>query len=476
MVLSKEIMIENNPSQTRSFTVAFAFLICLIAGIWVWYIFQVDPILPMYDQYPLLQEFDQGKKEGFSLGLLWSSKGGHVYPGYKLTFFLNCMFFGFLPKLEIFLSIFTFGLAVFYITNIFASELTLPKPIVILFGLMVMLLFMNWQTVYLSTYSLVAARLMNFSLFVLTSVLCFRFLSISNMPGKDYLLKGMVFFLIVCLTILFFGRGWGIAAALAMIALTGLHFMSNWIQNGFRINQHIVVLISLLIVLPVYFARLESGSDGPLDVMKAGAFALNKFGHAGLRMFDNGISLNVMVNSAVSVLFLILTTLFSLNYMFREQITKAVWIALFLIYFSILATLLVTASRYTGSPFYPRHNMETSMGWAGMVFLLVKFLDGQLKGRFRQVLPALLIAMFAVPAAYGNFKNYSTHKYLKNFNLRVKDNFIAAYTNPAAFDKNFSSMACPRNRETCLSIIDIMKEHGVSQSVVESAKPLPVSN
>jgi len=464
----------SNTSHNQNLSAIFAILTALLAGVWVWYIFQVNPVLPMHDQYPLLEEFQKFKKDGFSFALLWDSKGGHVYPGYKLTFFLNSSFFGFSPKLEIFVSILAFAAAVFFIVRSFASELKLPAIIVILFGLAVILLFMNWQTVNLSTYSLIAARLMNFSLFVLTSVMCFNFLSASKMDGKKFSIRGGIFFGVLCVSILFFGRGWGMAATFAMVALTGLHFLSNWIQKGdIKINQHVFILVSLLIILPVYFARLEVGGDGPMDIMKASGFALTKFGHAGLRMFGSELDQSIPATWTASILFLFLTAFFSLNYLFRAKITKGVWLALFLVYFSILATLLVTANRYTGSPFFPRHNMETSMGWVGMLFLIVKFLDNFLKNELRLTLTALVIVFMAVPAGLASLENYNTRGFLKNYNLRVKENFIAAYTDPAGFDKKPSSMNCPRNQKTCLSYLEIMKEHGIGRAVIEEAKANP---
>ena len=459
-----------NTFEHRNSTIAFAALILILMGFWVRYILQVDPVLPVTDQYPLLQEYAQFKKEGLSFELLWSTKGGHLYPGYKLTFFLNCLLFGFSPKLEIFVSLFFFAVAIFYIVHTFASEIRLPQIVVILFGLAVMLMFTNGQTAYQSTYSLVATRLMNFAFFVFASMMCFKFVSEERPTLKNLTIKGVLFFAVLCVVILFFGRGWGIAAIVAMAGLTGLHFLSNWIQEKFEIRPHILVLISVLLILLIYFARNDASADGPLNLTKAGAFALTKFGNAGLGMFDHDLSRVVAADRIASVLFLVLTILFSLNYLFRQRVTKAIWLAFFLVYFSIIATLLVAVSRYSGSPFFPRHNIEMSIGWVGMLFLIFKFMDEKLTGQLRFILPGLLAILFAVPAGISSHKNYDSHKFVKNYYLRLKDNYIAAYTEPSKFEKEFKSIGCPRNRQTCLSILEIMKENGISRSVIEDAQ------
>lgn len=453
----------------------FLFTLVLLL-LWVNYIYSVDPDLPFADQFPLMDEYKRFRSGELTFKEIWAAKGGHRFPGYKITFFLNCLFFGFSPKLEIFIAISAFALTSTYLVYQFSKELAFGPLVSSLVGVTLALLLMNGQSIVLSVYSLIAMRLMNISWFILTAVIGFEFVAKVWPEDRNKLVCWGQLFFVLCISILFFGRGWGIAASLALMTVTGVHMLSTYGLKFFaKSRSHFIFIGTISLILLLYFSGLSgagASSQEGFDVLKFGRYAMIKFGNANLGLFSEEVNRDIILCMIVSCVYLFLTAIFTIFYLVKGTLTKGIWLALFLVYFSIFCTLMVSLSRYDQSPFSHRHNIELAIGIVGIYFLLFKLFSSQNETQYSKFVAGLLCLLTIVPLGQFTHEKFDTYKFLRNHHNRVEANFQTLYDSDdeTTVIENSKKIGCVSDRDTCLRAVDIMKEYGVSEHFIQTSR------
>lgn len=453
-----------------SYSIKFIGLVIgAISCSWIAYILYIDMDAFFQDQFPLLFSYDQLLQGNLGFSDIWAPKASHRFPGYQVLFFVNCYLFGFSPTLEIFIAITTFALAVFFIVR--TMSLSFESQSKLVWGIIVaslILTLMNGQSIRLSSYSLIAMRLMNFAGFILVTFIAYNLVSTSRNNGTWLAWIGLIFACMVC--ILMFGRGWGMAATGALMAVTLVHrlSMSKWSNISLWVNT-VGVLLVLSVTILVYFWGLDAQSGSGARAFDFGSifsFYTTKQGSAVLGIFSNQFVKNVPLAKLVTAVYLFIGCGVSFWMIFRGKVVgKAEWVSLFLIYFSILAAIFVSVSRFDRLPFSPRHNMELSMGALGIIYWGYRIV-GMIKPlHIRSVSLGCLSGLILIGTSNSIIEKYRTADSLKLNLSRMEYRQINVLTGPVTMPytrDDFRRMGCTVPVIECQKAFEIINNRSLS--------------
>lgn len=336
----------------------------------------VNPNVPYLDHLLFLERYI-GSGEKISLEMLWRAHDGHRLPGYLVIFFLNVKYFNYNQSIEILPSIAVYAVGVIFLLKTFLRTMSNSGPSKMLFVIFVTVILMNGQYLVASTYSIIATRFFNFALFIFLLSLIYTRLKNPDKVNITWL------WFIMLLALPIFGRGWGISVAVVILVLTSLWRFQNR-DTGFRALILISTPVFMIVFLYLNSIMQKTGTALISNINTKGLidFYILKLGSANLSLFDYRMS-NSLVDWALfpTETLTVLAYLFCVIYVVsvtviiwavltkRIIINRAVWLALFLVLFPLVATFSVSILRYTdGTPFVSRHNFELSVGLAGLAY------------------------------------------------------------------------------------------------------------
>lgn len=424
------------------------------------------------DQFPLILEYEALMQGKSTFPAFWDAKGGHRLFGYKLLFYLNCYLFGFSPKLETILAVSVYAVAVYFIVKSLSAELKLSGlwlgSIVVVSMAMAM---MNGQIIRLSSFSLIAMRLMNFAGFAAAAFVTYKIISGQKIGGPKLKVFGLLIGTMVF--VLLFGRGWGMAAIAALMGVTILHrlSLSNWMYFDLW-KPYIPVLAIFGITAMIYFYNLqtEAGSGKrTFDIFGIISFYTSKHGSAISGIFNNQLLRNIPVAKVLSLIYLVTMIGATVWIMFRKQaMNKQEWIAMFLLYFSFLAAILVSIYRFDKLPYSPRHNMELSMGALGVLYWIFRILSSinhQRTMSFSMSLLGIFFIFFSGSSIYHKFTTAgSLKKNLSNIETRqytaLSEKKLGSFTR-----RQYIQMGCPVAPQKCKRALRIIKKRELSPNL-----------
>ena len=449
----------------------FAVLLVFVAlVVWLGFVFYVDPKSLRSDQYPLLFSYDKIMTGQYSWTELWEPKGGHRFPGYQILFYLNLYIFGFSPKVEIMLAYAVFSAASIYLVSTFSKSFQGKWK----FGLILLfvLTLLNAQTLRLSLYSLIAMRLFDFAGFLALAVSSFYLLNPSDSSKPLKRIFGHV--VLAAVTILLFGRGWGMAAVASIIGLVVLHGMIQVLRDrDISLVKHFAHLAFLLVVLCVYFVGLGDGGVGKqgVDIQALARYYVLKLGNANVGLFSDSLARIDLLNGFVGGLYMLSAVGFSLNILMREKLNIQNWIALFLIYFSLAAALLVAISRYDdGSYYFYRHNLEISLGAVGMFYLYFSSFINTARSpaiKARQVLLAVLACLICLGLMSNSFDVLQKKRLSKKYQVGIENQLVANRNSEEISKNDFQKMQCRMSVQRCQELLELMEKYNVTRTVTE---------
>ncbi len=444
--------------------------IIVLLSIWLGFIFYVDPEVLRGDQYHLILPYEKFINGKYALQDLWDPKGGHRFPGYKLLFFLNVYWFGFSPKVEIMVAFFAFTVASIFMVSTFTKSFIGKWKI--LAAIVFALVLFNAQTMQLSTYSLISMRLLNFAGFLALSIYTFHSLSEKKTPRL--FLNLFLYTLLASITILLFGRGWGMAAVTSIIAMILMHGIVQVLNGGgIQLRKHLCFIIILIAMVIIYLPGSEdTGVEAKgLDVIALGKYYIMKLGNANLAMFDVNLARSDGLNSLVGGIYLLSAAGFSVYALTRRKLDIQLWTALFLVYFSLAAVLLVSISRYTsGSYYFHRHNFELSLGAVGLIYLFFTSILGKTKSKrvgFRSIIAILLGGIICFGLMHNMHKSLDKRRLSQKFQVGLENNLFTNRNTESPTRKDFYKMECRMSAERCSKILKLMDKHNISQTVTE---------
>ena len=429
--------------------------VALIFGTWVSYIFYIDVGVPHSDQYPMVIKYINIMEGNESWLSLWERKGGHRLFGYHLMFFLNLHWLGFSPKLEILIALALYFGVVIYLVNLFAREHSgLFKIIFIFFAVLLMTCA---QTIRLSSYSLIATRLMDFAGFIFLTSLIYNLVFLENkrtIPINSLIKIGLAFFVFILL----FGRGWGMAACASIIAcLVFLLVTERHSLSKIQANRVFTGIGLTLVAMGIYFygfgSAAATGTSSNLGQIPN--FYLSKLGTALTGMFDQDQTKNPVLYYSLSFLYLIATTTICLNFMIKGRMKKADFMALFLIFFSLAACALISLKRNDVSPFFYRHNFEVSIGILGILYFSTKWIAK--RQNIVKFVSAGLMTLGAIAICMGTYELYSKSGFQKNYHAKMRVSFENNPGNTVSAKAKYREIRCFLSAQKCNEAIRTIK-------------------
>lgn len=352
----------------------------LLGLIWVVALIKVNPNVPWLDHLLYLERYtDAGEKITFDS--LWKAHDAHRTPGYLLLFYLNIKYFEFTPLLEIIPAILAYTACVLYIINSLTKPFKTDRSMVFVFVILASLILMSGQNLAISPYSVIGTRYLNFSLFVLLTVMIYQFLEETS--KRSYLALILVYFIALPV----FGRGWGISVAVALLIMMTLWYIQSD-RSRHKTKNLCLVIVPIIAYFSVYLPSIINSKTSSLaqglDILAISDFYVRKFSSASLAVFDlrtaeiiihRGLwpekGLTPLLYSYFT-LYILATAWILLRILLKKtKLTLAVWLALFLLLFPLIAALSVSVLRsWIASPYAYRHNFELSVGSVGLLFFL----------------------------------------------------------------------------------------------------------
>jgi len=428
----------------------------LFFGLWALNLYLMDVDVLIFDQLVWVTEYDEFVQGTLSPLQLWEPYGGHRLPGYKLLFYLNCWLFGFSPQLESLTAIIPFILAGTFLSHRFTETLNFGKFTKLLLFLTFTFLFFNPQTFRETYYSLIITQLFDYVGFLIVASLAFQMIHLDK--NKSRLANWPFFILSVLVFILFFGRGYGVGAAASIIALCLIELVR-------KPKSKTLWLVSAVFALTiiVYFIGLEKAGpiSSDLKPTKFIRYLILKFGNANIGMFvmTKLEDASVFYSFLVGVFLLLLTFGVFLGYLRIKQKSWADWMAMFLIFISLNALILISAMRsddgmFFASPFFPRHNLEISLGFVGLFYFVLKFLNRpevRAKASYFIVPASLIICGVLTHHHYKQVQFESDRRWfqaIENGQIRYfsKENPVDSF--------NFNSITCLAKPPQCAEIME----------------------
>lgn len=452
----------------------FAIILPLIFGIaWCLFIIRVSPLPFRDDNLVMLihyQEILDGTKDWQSI---WEPYGGHRLPGYYLYYFANIEFLGFNQLVEIIPIIVIFTICVIYIIRTSLSSLSLNGGLSALFIVATTLIFMNGTNIHLSTSSLIAARFMHFAGFILILALIHKFVirheDIKN-PGKYFVLLAFLSMFLFW----GFGRGWGICACISIIGICIISSISFWSDK--KVRRHALYVILLLsLICAVYINGLISGrsaqgvagiSSPTLELLMA--YFMKTLAGANLGIVNSGLMRGVahslaydaktlsIVSNFFGLFYLGATAVISILSLRRKDMPRSYWIALFCLFFPIVATLAVSRIRYIFPPFHMRHYFEISVGMFSLFYFAYYFL--RTKSSLNNIIIGTFSSVFILFAASTLYHSYTSDRLAKRFEKNVKWTDIALHKNPTFANQRRAGCMGFTSKETCAKSFKIIED------------------
>jgi len=444
----------------------------LIVIPWSVYIFQVDADTVLTDQFPLIIEYERFRNGELSFSELWAAKGGHRLPGYKLFFFLNCMFFGFSAKLETILALSVFsigaaGLSLKFVDKLDVGPLTRWGALAVF-----VLLFVNGQTLRVTTFSLIAMRLADIMGFAFLAYWAFK---LTHGSKDNTAFQILTWTILAGIVILLFGRGWGMAATAGLVCTLLVDLCSRRKSLSFKgVRVHLFIIAVLLVAMIVYLSGINPRHASINKGVELGTLLFyfqGKIGHAYLSLIGTNIARLPLLTIATTI-FVVLGTLFATYRTIRKDTrSNTDLMALFFIYFGLFATILVSLMRSNAQPFFQRHNIEIALGAIGLVYFACQFFISAVPRKFRKVglnagftiLVLLLVRNLGVNIGVAGILHDVLETQENAQQLAYKQNRVLER-------KFYREMACNMRAKNCQFALEIIKKRGISKARMQESK------
>lgn len=458
----KKYFIEKFISRGSS-RVWFAILSFTAIFFWVSYIRWIDVGIILSDQFPWLIEYDKVRNGNLSWSDLWVAKGGHRLPGYKILFYLNAWLFDFSPFIEILSAIIPFSLLATYLSFKLSERLPVEGYIKILVILTFLFLFLNAQVFRLSNYSLIATQLFDYTGFVIVVFMSYR---LAIKPGSGSLMEWVAYVSMVIIVILGFGRGYGVAASASIFCMSLM-----WALHLKNV-KFLYISVIVFLTIPVYLIGITSdgaGASHKFDFLAFNKYIVLKLGNAytGMIYSDGSEIWQVTFPTGIAILLLKLFIIFKC--ITNTKVDKVGFIALFFILMSLFSLVLVSISRYDQSPYYPRHNLEVSLGAIGVLYFVLNFVFDRLISIKSKTGAAIVVSILLVSLIANHLNNLGSSVFVKNYYRNLEKSQSKAYSadSPLA-KKEYHDLQCRMSSQQCFEVFQLMKLYGISRERLET--------
>jgi len=444
----------------RSLFVLFSFIAIVV---WALYLRWIDVGVLLSDQIPWIYEYNNLLDRNLSWSDLWEAKGGHRLPGYKVLFYLNTLFFGFSPFLENMTAVIPFSIAATFVSIKFAEEVDFSFGLKVLIFAAFWLLFLNAQVFRLSNYSLISTQLFDYVGFLIVLLMTFRIC----FDSEEVNLKNWVAYLaIVIFFILIFGRGYGVGASASIFCISFVGLLH------FKDKKFLAIMLIVFLMIPIYLVGISSDGSAAtqkLDILALLKYMCLKLGNAYVGMVNTPISENRHLAMAVGAIVFTLKGIIGIRALQGKYLSKMDLLALFFILMSLFSLLLVSVLRYDQSPFYPRHNLEVSLGSIGVLYFLLRLVSDITKTKIVKIGVTVSISLLLVSLVANHFSNLRNSVYVKKYYENIEKLQTEAYnaTDPLS-QKTYNDMQCMMNTTNCFEVFEIMKDHGISKDILDN--------
>lgn len=433
-------------------------LLVLSAFIWTVFILYVDPDPIRSDQYPIVLEYKDFVAGNYSWSEIWQNKGGHRLPGYKSLVFLNFSLFGYSAILEILFPICFLIVAIWFVIRTLVLSSDMPESLKIGLVLCLVLCFVNAQSIQLSLNSIIAMRLFNYCGFMLMAVAIWGF--VSN-PEKILFREVFILILLGSIVILGFGRGWGIAASIGSTALILLGLLTTFRNNSISRLRSVLALCVVIGILAIYLIGIltsSAGSGKGLDLEQLVLNYFKKLTHANLNIMSPVWAKSEIMSLVFPILYLLIVSIASLRAIW-SGLDKRTWLALFMVYMALVATLVVSYKRGGQSVYFPRHNLEIGFGLVGLVYLCVNELYrlkiGKISGKNIGLGLCLLISSAII---HNGTSLIATAKSSKRYFDKMESSFESALEKLPETRREYRKLGCAMSVNHCKKAIIFLRE------------------
>ena len=447
----------------------------LVLAIWLAFVLRVDTDIILADQFPLILDYENLRSGNYGLSELWAAKAGHRLPGYKLLFFLNCFLFGFSASIEIMAAAAIYMVMAAIMSLKMTDKLGFERPVKWLILGVFVLLWFNGQTLRVSSFSLIAMRLANLAGFV-----CLVYLAISMVmiPHKNSSKQWAGFIIAVLIFILLFGRGWGMAASAGLVAV----LIVDWAASRLRpdgtqstsAKTHIGLIAILAAAMIIYLIGINNQNLANQTDVTFGSFLKflsAKAGHAYISLIGTDISRIPLLAAITTGGLAIMTGIASVLVLRKSGRNLTDMIALFLIYFSVFALIMVSLSRHDDTPFYQRHNLEIAIGAIGFVYFLFQVIGTVIQGQAKHYLAAAVSLCLIVLLSRNLLVNFKAGEVLRADIDRKEQLQQAATGQELVLSKqDYKEMACNLPPKYCRTALEVMEKHGIGKADIKSVK------
>ncbi len=433
---------------------------------WIAYVLKVDADTVFADQFPLILEFEKFRNGNLNFSELWAAKAGHRLPGYKIMFFVSCMLFGFSAKVETILAVSVFSLGAVCLALKFSDKFETKIVTKWLIFACLLLLFVNGQTLRVTVYSLIAMRLVNIMAFGFIAYQAFKLIGRKKSQSR---FDTLGWSLLAIFIFLLFGRGWGMAAALAIVLTLGIEFLLRRYQGEPVQGRKFGIIVGTLVAcMLVYLAGLNpkgTAMGTGLDMGSILSFFTGKTGHAYISLIGTDIS-RIPALAIVMAIFVVSGAIFSTYWIGRDTNRTALdLLALFLIYFAIFSTLMVSIARHNEPPFYQRHNIEIALGAIGLTYVVFRFVADVFPVKFKEISLQILSVGLILLLSRNLWVNVKIAGLLQSDYENKETAQQAAYGQDGVLNPmEYSEMACNMPPKACQRALVIMQKHGISKS------------
>jgi len=436
-------------------------------------LYLIDMDVLIFDQFVWVEEYDALTQGQYTLSDLWEPYGGHRLPLYKLMFFLNCWLFGFSPQLESMMAIIPFTMAGVYMSHRFSEPLEYGKIVKFLVFLTFALIFFNAQTLRQTYYSVILTQLLDYAGFLIVVSLAFSLVFPENKESR--LRKWLLFVLSVIVFILLLGRGYGVAASAAIIALCGFALLkSPKNKNAWIIGT---ILTGAIFIYMYGLAGSDSVSKG-FNLQRLLKFMAIKLGNSNIGMFvyTTRTSASEFYSIVVGVFLFLVSALIIIRHLWSGLKTRADWLAMFMVLMSLSSLVLISAFRYNSgafysSPFFPRHNLEISLGLVGILYFLLKFINSWASKKMVGPIVGTFCVLTCTVLSFHHIEQIKKEN-TRTWYDKIENNQIKYYQteNPIETFK-FRSVTCWAPAEDCIKAFALIEKHGLSEKRLREKTP-----
>lgn len=436
----------------------------------MWYTRYVNATMIHDDQFWFILDYEAWQSGELTWKKLWASKGGHRLIGYELIFLGNAKFFGFKPIIETTLAYLGLAFTCIVISRRMGRQLASQAGFALaaLYVVFTAIVLFNAQIIYLSIYSLIAMRALNFAGFLLIAI---WFYSDVFSEKKQVLPVRIIAYMSCVIFLLIFGRGWGMAAVIALTACLAAFSVFSKFDYGDKSGRILILPILAIVVYFLIYLKGLSSNAAPDQAFDLGAFTyfyFKKLGVAQATSISLDFSRTPGLGLTIGIISVVLSVLWSICLLFDRDRSEADWIAFFVIVFCSAACGVVTMSRYTGTPYFPRHNLEMSYILLGHVWFILKYGS-------KLSMPAFKWSAMIVTVFFGGCILYGINfaadqaKYLRNYHNGAKKKF-AFVMYPDAADPKSKPPRCPTTQERCQDIYEIMLKYDITTEAAKEGR------